>query len=109
MCLTLYPGSTQTCSFDVPYIADTLSKGVVTFRQDDQTRLKVETTNIVSNQDDPNKSTISITLTQSQSLKLKNSVQCSVQLNLLTTTGARLMCKPIMVNVEEQHYQLPVV
>lgn len=101
--MTIYPGETGEYSFLVPYAASTLSKAVVTFAQENNTKIEIITTDI-EDAETEGKSIVTIEMTQMQSLKLKNGEMCYVQINLLTDNGDRIPSEPIGVHVGVQHY-----
>lgn len=102
--MILYPGSTATCVFTVPFDYAALSKAVITFTQEGRTRISIISTDITAGTVS-NTSVVAAELSQADSLKLENYIECKVQINLLTTDGARIPSEEIVIQVGSQNYR----
>jgi len=105
--MIIYPGETSVCEFIVPYGSDYISKTVVSFYQDGKTILSKSDSSIADNEDGG--SIITCTLTQSDTLKLKDYYVCSIQINVLSTNGLRYPSEPIEVRIGQQQYRQVMV
>ena len=101
--MIIYPGETSVCEFIIPYSSDYISKTIVSFSQDGRTILSKSDSSIVD--DENGGSIITCSLTQSDTLKLKDYYICSIQINVLSTNGLRYPSEPIEVRIGQQQYR----
>ena len=101
--MTIFPGETEIHEFLIPFSSASLQKAVASYKQYDYITLDVETTTFTDVEDNVCKACFS--LTQNQTLQLRNIPQCEVQINVLTIHNERFTSEPMMVQVGEQFYR----
>lgn len=105
--MTIFPGETATCEFIVPFQADGIQSGKLSFSQDNKRVLVVDiTSNEIFTEDD--QTHIAVALSQDESLKLKNNIMCYLQINLLLTDNNRAVSELVPLHVGPQTYPYPI-
>ena len=101
--MVIYPGETELHEFYVPFPASTLTKAVISYKQNDYVTLEVTTTEFEAESE--TSCIVKCSLTQAQTLQLRSIPRSQVQLNLYTGAGYRLVSEPIDINVGEQFHR----
>jgi VCBS repeat-containing protein len=97
----IYPGETATHSFTIPFTLSGISEVLVTYEQDDYNAIERtikagDGTTGVLKATDNDETTFEITLTQAETLRLKNGREVHIQLNVISGDGAaRYVSRPI--------------
>jgi len=105
--MIIFPGETGTYEFIIPFPSDVLSKGVVSFRQTNIVTLEL-TSSTFETLDDTT-CILKCPITQAESLKIKPTVACKIQVNLYTNGGNRIVSTPIDSLVGEQFHRTVIV
>ena len=105
--ITIYPGETELHEFIIPFASSMVKKAVISYKQDNVVTLEVVVNDFESVTDGSCK--FSYTLTQKQSLQLRNMTECRIQVNVFSVYDDRIVSKPIRVVVGEQFHRQPIV
>lgn len=101
--MAIFPGETLLFEFVVPFQEEQITKGKLTFTQDNKCVLAVDiASSNVSTQDE--QTIVSVELSQAQSLKIKSDVLCYLQLNFLLANSTRAASTLMPVHVDKQTY-----
>lgn len=104
--ITIYPGETEKHEFLLPFAASMVSKAVISYKQDNVVTLEVLVTTFTPINSGACK--FEYTLTQKQSLQLRNMTECRIQVNVYSIYNDRIVSKPIRVIVGEQFHRQPI-
>ena len=98
----LYPASTPTHTFEIPFAAENLEKVLVSYKQKGGVVLAKEVTTFTNSETDENSCILAIEFTQEETLKFANNTQIFAQLNVFTTDDKRLTSDPIEIEAGDQ-------
>lgn len=99
-----HPGETVSHTFIIPFIADELSKVVVTYKQNDHVIITKQITSGFEPYQTV-KTQVVVPFTQSESLLFEDNKFYSIQLNVITVSGARATSNEIKGQSGVQHYK----
>lgn len=98
----LYPGMTDTQTFYVPFLAEDISKALVTYSQNGIALIEKTASSFVSQ---GLQSSFEVRLTQQDTLKLSNNCQTVIQINVVTIDGERYTSDPILMKTGIQSHR----
>ncbi len=101
--MNYYAGMTDIEDFTVPMAAEDLAEAVVSYQQNGMTVFEKSTTEFTSI--DEEKCYFIVTLTQEDTLALRNNDPLYIQLNLLTTSGQRMTSDLLRINMGTQAHR----
>ena len=99
----LYPASTPTHTFDIPFAADYIEKVLVSYKQRGSIVLAKEVTSFTDSATEENVCSFAIPFTQEETLKFANNQPIMAQLNIFTTDDKRLTSDPIEIEAGDQY------
>lgn len=99
--IPLFPGETAQHRFICPYASDLIQKVYVSYKQGLRDVFEKEASDIYS-YDDEN-SAIDVHLTQEDTLRFKNGVDVTAQLNVMLVDGRRRTSEPVTIVIGEQY------
>lgn len=105
-----HPGETVSHVFNIPFLTTDVAKVLITYKQKDHIILvkTITSSNLTPVLDElnvPVGSQLTVTLTQEESLKFMEKSVFSVQLNVITTGGARSASNEIEDKTGPQYYK----
>lgn len=98
----LYPASTPTHTFTIPFASSNIEKVLVSYKQRGSVVLAKEVTTF-TNTENENECVLAIELTQEETLQFVNNTDINVQLNVFTTDDKRLTSDPIQIAAGDQY------
>ena len=104
--ITIYPGESEKQEFLIPFAASMCKKAIVSYKQENLVVLEITVTTFT--RVDNGSCKFEYTLSQKESLKLRNMKDCRIQVNVYSAYGDRIVSKPIRVLVGEQFHRQPI-
>ena len=89
------PGETICHRFIIPFVANEISKVIITYKQNDHIVFIKTITSGFEEADSRLKTKFNVTFTQNESLTFKDLYDYYIQINVLTTFGTRATSKEI--------------
>lgn len=101
-----YPGETEYETFTLPFAASEIRSVLVSYKQGDRVILEKNTTG--KEAIDEFVCRVSLSLTQLDTMKFRDDEDISIQLNVMTTSGTRVVSTPITMSCGPQYHRVVI-
>ena len=98
-----FPGETDFHIFTIPFMAEDISRVIVSYKQRDRVILEKEAS--AAETVEEFKCQVTVSLTQQETLRFCDDEPIAIQLNVYSTENARVTSRPILIRCGEQFYR----